>query len=95
MYSLQIFPAETTVCDNARFRRGQGPDEQYTECEALIPAVKEKVNKNGELTLNCDLQDTSVLPLGTCFWRLPDEPNGDPGPTCFVSAYSYLQVQYT
>ena len=59
------------MCDNAGFRRGQTVDDQYKQCDALIPAVEEKVNKNGELTLKCDLQDTSPLAI-TCIWRLPD-----------------------
>ena len=59
------------MCDNAGFRRGQTVDDQYKQCDALIPPVEERVNKNGELTLKCDLQDTSSLPI-TCIWRLPD-----------------------
>ena len=59
------------MCDNAVFRRWQRIDDQYKQCDELIPAAEEKVNKDGELTLNCDLQSNSQYPI-RCIWRLPD-----------------------
>ena len=47
------------------------PDQRYTQCDALIPAAEEKVNRDGEVTLFCDLQSTSDLEI-TCRWILPD-----------------------
>ena len=60
-----------TVCDNAPFRRVARIDDQYTLCDKLIPAAEEKVNRNGELTLKCDLQSSSLNKI-RCIWRLPD-----------------------
>ena len=60
----------TTVCDNAA-----SSDEQYLQCDELIPATEEEVIKGGKLTLECDLQSTSQLPI-RCIWRLPESPDG-------------------
>ena len=73
------------MCDNARFRKGQKIDEQYIECEALIPTVEEKVNKDGDLTLNCEPQSTGRL--GSCFWFLPDVDGDGEFTTCEVRTY--------
>ena len=56
------------MCDDAN--EPFYPDSRYKQCDALIPAAEEKVNKDGELTLYCDLQSTEDGL--TCRWNLPD-----------------------